>query len=128
VEACLGLGEAVVSGRVDADVLRVRDGVLVTLSVGRKAVEICPSPEGGTVERPVAAERQARAALTDEQVLRLVALGRRVEAAFGRPQDIGAAVAFLLSEDAAYVTGQTLVVDGGFTHTVIDSLPHPPAA
>jgi NAD(P)-dependent dehydrogenase (short-subunit alcohol dehydrogenase family) len=46
----------------------------------------------------------------------------------GRPQDIGAAVAFLLSEDAAYVTGQTLVVDGGFTHTVIDSLPHPPAA
>lgn len=63
VEACLGLGEALVSGRVDAYVARVRDGV-------------------------VSPERQAQAALTDEQVLRLVALGRRVEAHVGRPQDI----------------------------------------
>lgn len=30
------------------------------------------------------------------------------------PQDVTGAVAFLLSEDARYVTGQTLVVDGGF--------------
>ena len=33
--------------------------------------------------------------------------------AFGQPLDIGAAVAFLASEDAAYITGQTLYVDGG---------------
>lgn len=31
------------------------------------------------------------------------------------PQDIAPAVAFLASEDAAWVTGQTLVVDGGHT-------------
>ena len=30
------------------------------------------------------------------------------------PQDVTGAVAFLLSDDARYVTGQTLVVDGGF--------------
>lgn len=30
------------------------------------------------------------------------------------PQDVTGAVAFLLSEDARYITGQTLVVDGGF--------------
>jgi NAD(P)-dependent dehydrogenase (short-subunit alcohol dehydrogenase family) len=32
---------------------------------------------------------------------------------FGLPVEIGAAVAFLISPDAAYITGHTLVVDGG---------------
>ena len=31
----------------------------------------------------------------------------------GSPEDIGAAVAFLASDDASYITGQTLYVDGG---------------
>ena len=35
----------------------------------------------------------------------------------GVPDDIGSAVAFLLSQDAAWITGQTLVVDGGVTRT-----------
>lgn len=46
----------------------------------------------------------------------------------GTPEDIGRVVAFLLSDDAAYVNGQTIVVDGGLTHVLIDQLPHPPAA
>ena len=33
------------------------------------------------------------------------------------PEDIGGVVAFLLSDDAAWITGQTLVVDGGLTLT-----------
>ncbi|WP_369637833.1 glucose 1-dehydrogenase [Nocardia sp. JMUB6875] len=43
----------------------------------------------------------------------LVALGR-----VGRSEDIAGAVAFLASDDAAYITGQDLLVDGGLT-TVI---------
>ena len=35
----------------------------------------------------------------------------------GVPADIGSVVAFLLSEDAAWVTGQIIVVDGGVTLT-----------
>lgn len=34
---------------------------------------------------------------------------------YGKPEDIAAATAFLLSDDAAYITGTTLVVDGGMT-------------
>lgn len=32
---------------------------------------------------------------------------------FGRPEEIAAAIGFLLSDDAAFITGQTLHVDGG---------------
>lgn len=42
------------------------------------------------------------------QMLQAVALGR-----YGEPKDIGAAVAFLASANAQYITGVTLNVDGG---------------
>ena len=34
---------------------------------------------------------------------------------FGRPSEIAAAASFLASEDASFITGLALVVDGGFT-------------
>jgi 2-hydroxycyclohexanecarboxyl-CoA dehydrogenase len=33
----------------------------------------------------------------------------------GRPEDIAPAVAFLVSEEAGFITGQTLSVSGGLT-------------
>jgi 3-oxoacyl-[acyl-carrier protein] reductase len=35
----------------------------------------------------------------------------------GEPADVAGAVAYLLSSDASWVTGQTLVLDGGLTMT-----------
>ncbi|MGW2220960.1 rifamycin-inactivating phosphotransferase [Nonomuraea sp. NPDC001684] len=88
VEAVWGLGEALVSGVVAGDVYTVRDDRVVDVSVGAKARVVRASPAGGTEEGPVEAERSVRRALTDEQAVRLVGLGRRIEAWFGRPQDI----------------------------------------
>ncbi|MES1243732.1 MAG: rifamycin-inactivating phosphotransferase [Acidobacteriota bacterium] len=65
VEAGFGLGEALVSGLVNPDIYKVRDGEIVAKAVATR-----------------------EPALTDEQVVRLAQLGRRIEAHFGRPQDI----------------------------------------
>jgi pyruvate,water dikinase len=88
VEAGFGLGEALVSGLVNADVYKVRDGEVVDKAVATKRVAFYASPTGGTQEQAIEPERQGQPALTDEQVVRLVELGRRIEAHFGRPQDI----------------------------------------
>jgi pyruvate,water dikinase len=88
VEASFGLGEALVSGLVNADVYKVRDGEVIDRTIGTKQLAILPAPAGGTREQAIDPERQAQPALTDAQAVRLVELGRRIEARFGRPQDI----------------------------------------
>ena len=43
-----------------------------------------------------------------DDLLRQIPLGR-----FGSVEDIANAIAFLVSDDASYITGQVLIVDGG---------------
>jgi len=62
--------------------------------------------EPGMIETP-AADNLGDAAHQDE-LRKGVPLGR-----LGRPEDIAAAMLFLASEAAAYITGQTIIVDGG---------------
>jgi pyruvate,water dikinase len=51
VEASFGLGEALVSGLVNADVYKVRDGEVVAKTVATKQLAIHASPAGGTQEQ-----------------------------------------------------------------------------
>ncbi len=88
VEASFGLGEALVSGLVNPDVFKVRDGEVIAEAVGAKQRAVHASPAGGTQEQAIDLERQEQPTLTAAQVVRLVQLGRRIEAHFGRPQDI----------------------------------------
>ncbi|WFF04326.1 rifamycin-inactivating phosphotransferase [Micromonospora sp. WMMD964] len=88
VDASFGLGEALVSGLVNPDVFTVRDGEVVTSAVAAKHRAVAALPGGGTREVPIDPRRQEQPALTEAQVVRLVRLGRRIEAHFGRPQDI----------------------------------------
>jgi NAD(P)-dependent dehydrogenase (short-subunit alcohol dehydrogenase family) len=70
---------------------------------GVRANAICP----GGVETPMTAEMFARSEVL-EMVTRTAPLGR-----VAQPQELAATVAFLVSDDSSYLTGATLVVDGG---------------
>ena len=88
VEAGFGLGEALVSGLVNADVYKVRDGEVVAKAVATKQLATHALPAGGTQEQAIEPERQEQPALTDAEVVQLAQLGRRIEAHFGCPLDI----------------------------------------
>lgn len=88
IDASFGLGEALVSGLVNADNYKVRDGRIIDKKISTKKLAIYALKEGGTVEKEVEADRQNRQTLTDEQILELEKTGRRIEACFGSPRDI----------------------------------------
>ena len=62
--------------------------------------------------RPAASEKFVVPGVAEEGVAAGYPLKR-----LGVPEDIGSVVAFLLSDDAGWMTGQTLTVDGGVLHT-----------
>ncbi|MFI8277677.1 rifamycin-inactivating phosphotransferase [Streptomyces sp. NPDC085929] len=88
VDAGFGLGEALVSGLVNPDVFKVRDGEVVAKAIAAKQRAVTALPAGGTREVAIDAQRRDQPSLTDAQAVRLVRLGRRIEAHSGRPQDI----------------------------------------
>ena len=105
VEATFGLGEALVSGRVNADVYKVRDDEVVNKAVGKKQLAIHATSAGGTHEDAIDPERQEQPVLTDAQAVRLAQLGRRIEAHFGCPQDIEWC---LVAEDFQFVQSRPI--------------------
>ena len=88
IDAGFGLGEALVSGLVNADVYKVLDGKIIDKKISAKKLAIYASNDGGTKEQAVEPDRQNVQALTDKQILQLERLGRTIEEHFGCPQDI----------------------------------------
>ena len=66
---------------------------------------VCP----GVIDTPMTAELRRDAAWA-EKALKRYPLGR-----FGQPEEIAAAILYLASDEAAFVTGVALPVDGGYT-------------
>jgi NAD(P)-dependent dehydrogenase (short-subunit alcohol dehydrogenase family) len=89
----------------------VRALALYAAPVGVRANVICP----GMVETPMLSSFFTRVPGADVEAGRKksvenIPLGRAAQ-----PEDIAGVVSFLASDDAAYVTGQTIAVDGGVT-------------
>ncbi|MBB5084680.1 PEP/pyruvate-binding domain-containing protein [Nonomuraea endophytica] len=86
IDARFGLGEAFVSGLVDADNYRVRAGRIIGRKIAVQTKELRARPDGGTEERQVEPARQHAQTLDDARIRRLEALGRTIEAHFGAPR------------------------------------------
>jgi rifampicin phosphotransferase len=99
IDASFGLGEALVAGLVNADTYRVRNGEVIEKKISTKKLAMYALKDGGTKEQEIKPERQNRQALTDEQILQLEGIGRKIEAHFGCPQDIE----WCLVDDTFYV-------------------------
>lgn len=88
IDASFGLGEALVSGVVTADLYKVKHNQILSKQIATKKVMIVPTETGGTVQQVIPEEKQSQQALTDEQILTLAKLGKQIEDHFGSPQDI----------------------------------------
>lgn len=88
IDAGFGLGEAMVSGLVNADNYRVKEDEITDTKVSLKNLIIEPTEGGGTVKRNIRPERQHDQVLSAGQIIKLAQLGRKIEKHFGQPQDI----------------------------------------
>lgn len=99
IEASFGLGEALVSGLVNMDIYKVREKRIVDKQISNKELAVYALKEGGTEERKIDSKYQSMQTLTGKQILHLEAMGRKIEAHFGCPQDIE----WCLSEDVLFI-------------------------
>lgn len=88
IDASFGLGEALVSGLVNADVYKVTEGEIIDKKIAVKKLAVYASKDGSTEKQETEPGQQNIQALTDEQALELERIGRKIETHFGQPQDI----------------------------------------
>ena len=72
---------------------------------------VCP----GVTHTPALDRAIADLGVSAEDVVKAYIAPRCLIKRFGRPEEIAPAILFLASDEASYMTGATVVVDGGFT-------------
>ncbi|GFP74099.1 phosphoenolpyruvate synthase [Clostridium fungisolvens] len=88
IDASFGLGEALVSGLVTADLYQVRYGKVIKKQISKKKLAIYSVPEGGTIQKDIPLEKQEMQALPDDRIVELASLAQKIEAHYGLEQDI----------------------------------------
>ena len=90
IEGAWGLGSAVVSGEVPPDRLVVGQipGEISVRDISDKHARQVPAPGGGIHEVENEAAIAGQPCLTDDQLMTLREVGRRIERHYGKPQDI----------------------------------------
>lgn len=88
IDASFGLGEALVSGIVTADLYQVRSGKIINKKISKKKLAIYSVPEGGTITKDIPPDQQKVQALADQRIIELARLGQKIEAHYGSEQDI----------------------------------------
>ena len=79
------------------------------VSHGIRCNALCP----GTVETPSLSERMA--SQEDAAAARTKFIARQPMGRLGKPEEIAAAALYLASDESGFITGQTLVIDGGWS-------------
>lgn len=90
IDAGFGLGEALVSGLITPDLYKVnkKNFSIIKKDVNEKKLQIIPVPGGGTKAENLTKKQSTAQALTDEQIILLAKMGKKIEDHYGSPQDI----------------------------------------
>ena len=79
----------------------------LAVEYGRKGIRInCVCPGG--IETPMIQAFQLPEGVSEAALTKIMPLGR-----FGQPPEVAGTIAFLASDDATYINGATIVIDGG---------------
>jgi 2-keto-3-deoxy-L-fuconate dehydrogenase len=111
VAAHLGFAERAAYCASKSAVLGLTRALAIELAGKVRVNCLCP----GTVDTPWIASLVGDGA--DREERRAAMAGRQAIGRLGTPDEIAAAIAFLASEDANFITGATLTADGGMTIT-----------
>ncbi len=94
VEAVWGLGETIVQGEVTPDtyVVDKNNGKILEKKIGSKLTERIRGHDERTVKKNVTEDRTNIQVLTDDEIVKVAAYGKKIESHYGFPQDIEYAV------------------------------------